>query len=551
MNVYQVGDWVVYPDLNQITQGNKVVTLEPRIVTLLNCFCAHPDQVLNRDLLIKKAWNGIIVSESTINHTVGVLRRALGDKARNPHYIQTVAKKGYRLVAAVSKLENRQPAHPMPLDENLDVNRPRYGLYAALAAVVFSIGLGILYTRTPAPQHAYLFSKSKPLTSLQGLESNPEIDPIGEWLYFTHTSKNQQFGDLYRQRIAGGNAELVMAATPNVHETSPAISPDGQTLAFARFDVGRCAVVLYDLAANETREEVSSCGPYIPRIDWTPDGDLLFTSASDRRTPARVKRIHIDSGRIDEVTQANYGVGDYSYALSHDGTRIAFLRTTHWNHSDLYVKNLNSGKETLLRKFPTWFFDIAWASDDRSLLYTPEPSQRALEALDIKTGKVSQVFYHSKGLFGYRILKDTNQLIATERSWDTNIYSVPLGTGASALLNADKPALIASTRSDWQPRVNRADETLAFLSDRTGHQEIWTSDPSGRNPRQLSHLDGALQIHVFSWETAGRNITFGGYDDRIYILDTETGNHTALTPPSMTARNPSFSLNGRPYYFHI
>ena len=143
-------------------------------------------------------------------------------------------------------------------------------------------------------------------------------------------------------------------------------------------------------------------------------------------------------------------------ALSHGGTRIAFLRTTHWNHSDLYVKNLNSGKETLLRQFPTWFFDIAWASDDRSLLYTPEPSQRALEALNTETGKVSQVFYHSKGLFGYRSLKDTNQLIATERSWDTNIYSVPLGTGANALQNVDKPALIASTRSDWQPRVNRA-----------------------------------------------------------------------------------------------
>jgi len=544
MDAYQVGDWAVYPELNQMTQGDKMVTLEPRILTLLNCFSEHPGQVLNRDQLIEKAWDGVIVSESTINHTVGGLRRALGDKARDPLYIQTVAKKGYRLVAVVSKLESRQPLRATQLNKKLGRDRPRHSLYAALALLVFSVGLGIFHMRPPAPQQSYSFSESKPLTSLQGLESNPAIDPAAEWLYFTHTDRNQQFGDIYRQRLAGGNPELVMGATPTVHETSPSISPDGQTLAYARFYAGGCSVVLYDLAANEKREEVASCGPYMPRIDWTPGGDLLFTSASDRRTPSRIKRINIDSGRIDEVTKADYGIGDYSYALSHDGTRIAFLRTTHWNHSDLYVKNLNSGKETLLRQFPTWFFDIAWASDDRSLLYTPEPSQRALEALDTETGKVSQVFYHSKGLFGYRILKGTNQLISTERSWDTNIYSVPLGTGTNALITANQPALVASTRSDWQPRVNRDDQTLAFLSDRTGHQEIWASDTRGLNARQLSHLDGTLQVHVFSWETAGRNITFDGYDDRIYILDTETGHHTALTPASMTSRNPSFSLDG-------
>ena len=261
MDAYQVGDWAVYPDLNQMTQGDKTTTLEPRILALLNCFSQQPDQVLNRDLLIEKAWDGVIVSESTINHTVGALRRALGDKARNPHYIQTVAKKGYRLVAAVSELESRRPLHPLQLSENLEVSRPRYSLYAAFALLVLSVGLGIFYTLKRAPQQPYFFSKTKPLTSLQGLESSPEIDPAGEWVYFSHMGKKQHFGDIYRQHLVGGNPELVMGATPKAHETSPAISPDGQTLAFARFYAGGCAVVLYDLAANEEREEVASLRP--------------------------------------------------------------------------------------------------------------------------------------------------------------------------------------------------------------------------------------------------------------------------------------------------
>lgn len=549
MSAYRVGEWTVRPDLNQMTCGEKVVTLEPRILALLNCFADHPDRVLNRDDLIEKAWDGVIVSDSTINHTVGVLRRVLGDKARAPQYIQTVAKKGYRLVAAVEAL----PDIPISDGSNARLasspNHPNY-LWPIAVALVFVAAVTVHFT--PSQQdnsNAFLFTESKPLTTLQGQEHSPEIDPTGEWLYFSYTEKHEHFADLYRQPIAGGLPELVFAATADAHETSPAISPEGDRIAYARFNNDGCTVMLRHLTTDKPAENLADCGPYAPRIDWTPGGDILFAASSGRKTPARIKRIHVDSGKVGEITDADYGVGDYTYALSHDGTRIAFLRTTHWNHSDLIMKNLETGDETLLRQFPTWFFDVTWAADDHTILYTPEPSQRQLEAYDVNTGTVSAVYTQAKGLFGYRGLKDANKLLATERSWDTNIYSAPLRSGVDALRSLEASPLVASTRSDWQPRVTLNGRILAFLSDRTGDQEIWASDPRGRNARQLSHLAGDIQVHIFEWDHSGQFITFDGYDDRVYLLDIETGSHKPLTPKGMTARNPAFSPDGKQIIF--
>lgn len=555
MTAYIVGEWTIHPDLNQMTRGDELITLEPRILALMNCFAENPGKVLNRDDLIEKAWDGVIVSESTINHTVGVLRRALGDKARDPHYIQTVAKKGYRLVANVSevlpediKITKAATTNSPKVEADNSAAR-RYLPYAAIAAISLSILFAMLYTPASIQDHSFRFTKIKPLTSMQGMENAPEIDHAGEWLYFSHTEKDNQSADLYRQNLNGGLPELVLEKTDTIHETSPAISPDGSRLAYASFGSNGCSIMLHHLASDKPEEELASCGPYSPQIDWTPEGDLLYAAAPSRRTPSRIHRIHIDSGRVSEITNAAHGVGDYTFALSHDGKHIVFLRTTHWNHSDLFMKNLASGEETLLRQFPTWFFDVAWTADNKTIVYAPEPSQRKLEAFNIQTRQVSNIYSQSKGLFGYQGLKNSQQLVATERSWDTNIYSAPIRSGVQALVKTEAPALVASTRSDWQPRINSSGSTLAFLSDRTGEQEIWASDMRGRNARQLSHLDGELQIHVFDWDHTGNLITFDGYDDRIYVLDTETGLHTALTPPDMMARNPSFSNDGRHVIF--
>lgn len=98
-----VGEWRVDPSLNQIVSGREVVHLEPKGMAVLLHLAARPGAVVSREALLAAVWPGVIVGDNALTQAVAKLRRALGDAAREPAYIQAIAKKGYRLVADVRR----------------------------------------------------------------------------------------------------------------------------------------------------------------------------------------------------------------------------------------------------------------------------------------------------------------------------------------------------------------------------------------------------------------------------------------------------------------
>ena len=98
---FTVGDWLVQPSLNRIRRGADERTLPPQLIDLLAYLAARPGRVVGKDELFEHVWGRRFVAEATLTHALAELRRALGDDARAPRYVETVAKRGYRLVAPV------------------------------------------------------------------------------------------------------------------------------------------------------------------------------------------------------------------------------------------------------------------------------------------------------------------------------------------------------------------------------------------------------------------------------------------------------------------
>ena len=99
----QIGEWRVAPDLNQISRDDAVVQLEPKAMAVLLHLASRPGEVASRDELLAAVWPGVIVGDNALTQVVIKLRKALGDTAREPAYIQAISKKGYRLIAAVDQ----------------------------------------------------------------------------------------------------------------------------------------------------------------------------------------------------------------------------------------------------------------------------------------------------------------------------------------------------------------------------------------------------------------------------------------------------------------
>ena len=106
---FRLGDWVVRPSLNRIERGAEVVRLEPKVMDLLVYLARHAGSVVPKNRLIDEVWRTEFIAESALTRAVGELRRALGERAREPRYLETITKRGYRVIAPVEYLGEPPP----------------------------------------------------------------------------------------------------------------------------------------------------------------------------------------------------------------------------------------------------------------------------------------------------------------------------------------------------------------------------------------------------------------------------------------------------------
>ncbi len=98
---FRLGKWTVRPERNTLESPEANRHLEPKAMDALVLLAGRDGDVVSKDELIDGVWEGRIISEGTITNTIAELRGALGDDARNPTFIETIPKRGYRLICPV------------------------------------------------------------------------------------------------------------------------------------------------------------------------------------------------------------------------------------------------------------------------------------------------------------------------------------------------------------------------------------------------------------------------------------------------------------------
>lgn len=129
----RIGEWTVEPALNQLSAGERVVKVEPKAMEVLAHLAARPGEVVSRDALLAEVWRGVVVGDDALTQVVIKLRKALGDGSESPSYIQTIPKRGYRLIAPVSTAPSAV------------ARRKPWRLAAGLALIAFFMAGGALY----------------------------------------------------------------------------------------------------------------------------------------------------------------------------------------------------------------------------------------------------------------------------------------------------------------------------------------------------------------------------------------------------------------------
>ena len=98
---FQVGPWLVQPSLNTISQNGTSTRVEPKVMEVLVCLSHRAGQPVGKEELLQTVWRDTFVTDDVLKRSISELRRVFEDDARESRVIETIPKRGYRLLAEV------------------------------------------------------------------------------------------------------------------------------------------------------------------------------------------------------------------------------------------------------------------------------------------------------------------------------------------------------------------------------------------------------------------------------------------------------------------
>jgi len=111
---FRLGPWLVQPSQNTISIHGNTTRLEPKMVEVLVCLAENPGETVSKEQLIRKVWGDTFVTDDVLIRSISELRKALEDDPKAPRVIETIPKKGYRLLEKVERAEPVQLSRPEP-----------------------------------------------------------------------------------------------------------------------------------------------------------------------------------------------------------------------------------------------------------------------------------------------------------------------------------------------------------------------------------------------------------------------------------------------------
>jgi Tol biopolymer transport system component len=416
---------------------------------------------------------------------------------------------------------------------------------AALLLLLAGVGtlLSIHDARTPE-------TAERMFTAYAGYQTTPAFSPDGQTLAFAWGGPQNDNIDIYVQRLNEYSPRRITTAA--AAETRPVWLPDGEHIGFVREDgPDRLAVVVVPVlgTGEKTVTHILAGASDPPRIDWSRDGKKLYTSERlEPVGPQAVVEIDLASDARRALTHPPAGrPGDDEVALSPDGKWIAFRRRTEAAVHDAFIVPVEGGTPRAITHDGSGIIGLAWMRNSRALLVSSRRSSslQRLWLFPIGGGQPACLTDAALAASYPAVNPRDGQIAYASRFLDANIWRVDL-QGKSP----DR-RLIASNLLESCARYSPDGRRIAFRSNRTGSDEVWVADADGGSPARLTDFGGPVTGSA-RWSPDGQSLVFdarpyGNAD--LFLIPAGGGQMRRLTREASNEVLPSFTADGNSIWF--
>jgi TolB-like protein/DNA-binding winged helix-turn-helix (wHTH) protein len=198
VDAFRISAWQIEPQLNTVSRNGSVVRLEPKVMEVLVCLAEHAGEPVSRDKLLQTVWPATFVSDDVLTRSISELRRIFEDDARESRVIQTIPKRGYRLVARIETLDQRTAT--LPALEATRINGVGNRGFKILLSSVLVLSIGLVAVRAYKPKSAGQNDppqiRSVAVLPLQNLSADPAQEYFSDGMTDALITDLAQIGSL-------------------------------------------------------------------------------------------------------------------------------------------------------------------------------------------------------------------------------------------------------------------------------------------------------------------------------------------------------------------
>lgn len=544
---YRFGDFTLDVDQRILLRKGRPRPLAPKVFDTLVILVEKKGRIVAKDELMRRLWPDTFVEEANLTFNVQQLRKALGDNARKPIYIETVTRRGYRFISTVEEIPNDSA-------ENQTTDRSRIADSGGAAGA-----LEIKQTREIDPAATQEASTATHDTELKKpkkrnllLTAVVLIILAGSGIVVSRFSKRPAGNEL---RADSSTSLTILPRIEKLTATGQsrmvAMSPDGRYIAYTRHIENKTSIWLRELATNNNVEIVPAKGG-IYGLAFGHNGQHLFFARRGEPISepllyqTALYRISLVGGVPTKIVDTLEG----KFSISEDDKQIAFIRQAinrdGERESALMVVNSDgSGERRLLMgTHPDDLESPLWSPSGESIICACGSSDGGGQRVSLiqvkladgtKTELTADKFFHISRMAWLPdkraiLMSATKNLGFLGQLWRVSFPGMEM----TQITNDPGDYLDLSIASN-------ADSAVATQSTRVS--DIWLGPAT--EPERLKKITQG--ISDFCWTPSGRVIyssTATGNID-LWIMQPEGTEQRQLTVKSGVNLRPAVALDGR------
>ncbi|KAA1163366.1 winged helix-turn-helix domain-containing protein [Pseudoalteromonas fuliginea] len=526
------GEYCLDTEEMSLQVNEQSVVLEPKVFAVLMYFIEHHERYISMDELHENLWKDRCVSDAAVRRIISKIRIVLNDDHKNPRYLQSLSKRGYKLICPVFKVA---PLVDKKSEESLARNKVSKSKAFLFLIIVTIFVFSLAYLLAKKEDHE-ISVVTEVVSTVDSNKTSVAISNDGRYIAFT--SKLSR-GNNFQIYIKDQQSQAIKVLVDNtILPTGLAFSHDGSHLFFSDNLDGVASLKRIDLTSKEHGIDVLVTHfSFIADVFiGIKDSAIYFSGQKSLESAMLIYRLNADSGLIEEVTSvAQKGAHDSRADISPNFGQLVVLRVyMDSKRNGIRVLDLNTGSILFNYEQSNIIYSVQWLDDEHIVLL----DDKKLAKINVRTGRLDNIINKNKGVVSFDVVSPNMLLVIRDNDIINTIIEKKL-----PLSNFKNIELIQERQSgqssiiDYQPIGDKVwmIEKLKGVSDLAFYQK--------EKPKEkVVFLSTEKSLELIAPSLSGQYVLLK-LQGRITILNTFNNNLTYISKVDEIIGDVAFSDN--------